>query len=461
MPSAGPLDVLVVGEHRRDVVRILSREGIRAECSPGIFAAISSLREEGARLVVLGHDDVEGHSTNPVQAIREAKDRTRVLLLHPETMRDDPDRLDRIGADGTLVEPWDHEDLLERVAGLLPDGEPRLVAAGAPANDLTAEELLRQIHRAARDLPVLRTLLVEGLGRLVGAGRASLMLHQPASRALFLAEGYELPGTVQRGLRVKVGSGVAGRVAERARPVAIEDIDRSEFSTLARGAQYESRSFLAVPLVADARVLGVLSFTNRRDGRPYSQADLEAILPVVDTAAAVMRNALLIRRLRAASMLDKLTGLYNRRFFDRARRKELKRARRYGHPLSLLLLDADRFKSINDALGHPAGDQALRALAGVLREVFRETDILCRYGGDEFAVLMPETGRDRARQAADRLRRALASARIPGEDEVPGGKLSVSCGLATFPDDASEAEDLLPRADRELYEQKKGRPESE
>jgi diguanylate cyclase (GGDEF)-like protein len=453
-----PLDVLVVGEHRREVARSLAEEGLRAEARPGIFPALALLRLRGAKVVVLGHEQIEGHSANPIDEIRASGGAARVLLLLPENRRDDEEWVGSVGADDGLVEPCYTELLLRHVRDLMADvGEQTWHRPPAPVTHPTPEELLRQIHRAARDLPVLRTVLVQGLGRLTMARRASLMLHRPSSRDLFLAEGSGLPEEVQRGLRVKVGAGVVGRVAERARPVAIADIDSTEFRDVASPARYATGSFLSVPLVADARVLGVLSFADRVDGTPFSRAHLDAILPIVDTAAAVIRNALLIRRLRAASMLDRLTGLYNRRYFERARKKELKRARRYEHPLSLLLVDADRFKHINDAEGHPTGDEALRALAATLREVFRATDILCRYGGDEFAVLMPETDGERARQAVERLHAALRQTHIPGEEHVPGGKLGVSCGIATFPHDAPEPGELVEIADRELYDEKKRR----
>jgi len=453
--ATDPVDVLVIGERRRALARTLADGGLVVEASAGVFPALSILRERPARLAVLGVEELDEHDANPIEAIRASGAVRSVLLIHPESQAIDPDALAASGADEALPEPFFPQILLRCVRDLISTHGGN-GSASSPSLDEgpAAAEVLRQIHRAARDLPVLRTVLLQNLGQMTGAARASLMIHRPSSRELFLAEGAGLPPDVTVGLRQKVGRGIAGRVAERARPVVVPDIDASEFRHMARHEGYVSRSFLSVPLVADARVLGVLSFADRRDGRPYTSRDLDAILPIVDTAAAVVRNAVLIRRLRSASMLDPLTGLLNRRYFDRARQREVKRARRYDHPLSLALIDADRFKEINDAEGHPAGDETLRAIAAILKDVFRETDVICRYGGDEFAVLMPETDRKRCDQAVARLTEKLRTTPIPGESHVPGGKLGVSCGTATFPEDAGSAEDLVTVADGRLYEVK-------
>jgi diguanylate cyclase (GGDEF)-like protein len=304
-------------------------------------------------------------------------------------------------------------------------------------------------------------VLVRSVSLLTGARRASLLVHRPSAGDLYLAESAGLPDVARIGTRIGIGDGVVGRVAERARPVVVEEIASSEFGIVARSEDYATGSFLCAPLVADARVLGVLCLSDRADGSPFTQHDLESILPITDLAAGIIQTALMIRRLRAASLLDPLTGLYNRRYYERARKKEFKRARRYDRPLSLVLVDADRFKCINDAEGHPAGDEALRALGRTLKDVFRETDIVCRHGGDEFAILMPETDRDRAAQAVERLHAALAKTDIPGERHVPGGKFRVSCGMGTYPMDAETPDDLVRVADRNLYADKQRNHEAE
>ncbi|MGH2349172.1 MAG: GGDEF domain-containing protein [bacterium] len=153
------------------------------------------------------------------------------------------------------------------------------------------------------------------------------------------------------------------------------------------------------------------------------------------------------RQLRELAIRDPLTGVFNRRYFREVYASEIKRARRTGEPLSIAMLDLDGFKNLNDTRGHLAGDAVLVSFAEVLRNSMRSVDILARYGGDEFVILMPSTSEDHARRAIQRLRANLAAWSPPHTPTA----LNVSIGLATL-DDAGEA---LEQADRLMYESKK------
>ncbi len=155
-----------------------------------------------------------------------------------------------------------------------------------------------------------------------------------------------------------------------------------------------------------------------------------------------------LERLRALAIRDGLTGLFSRRHFDTRLAREQQRARRYGRSLSLLLVDIDRFKDVNDRFGHPVGDRVLQVIAGLIGGHTRETDLPVRYGGDELAVLLPDTDLDGARSAAEKLR-GLVAAR-DWSDIAAGLSVTISGGVAAW----SEAADLLGAADRALYEAK-------
>src|SRR5438067_1116813 len=155
------------------------------------------------------------------------------------------------------------------------------------------------------------------------------------------------------------------------------------------------------------------------------------------------------RELERLSVTDDLTGLYNRRYLMDALANEMRRSRRLDHPCALLMADVDHFKEYNDAYGHLAGDEALRRIAGILRDTTRDVDCAARYGGEEFVVLLPETRAAGAIETAQRFRASLAT------DELVGGKLSVSIGVAQFPEDGDAPEGLLARADAALYRAKR------
>jgi len=160
--------------------------------------------------------------------------------------------------------------------------------------------------------------------------------------------------------------------------------------------------------------------------------------------------------LRRLATSDGLTGVYNHRYFQDRLRQEVKAAKRYGQPTSLLLIDVDHFKTYNDTLGHPQGDTLLREVSSLLLGMVREVDLVARYGGDEFAIAMPQAEKGSATILAERLRKHLASAPFVEAATLPEHTLTISIGVACFPEDGATASELISSADRALYRAKRG-----
>ena len=160
------------------------------------------------------------------------------------------------------------------------------------------------------------------------------------------------------------------------------------------------------------------------------------------------------RKLREMVVRDGLTGLHDHRFFQDTLTTEVARAKRHRRVFSLLFLDVDYFKRYNDVNGHLAGDEVLKGLAQIFREGLRATSTIARYGGEEFVILLPETGKDGAMKAAENIRQRVADHPFPGEESQPSGNLTISIGVATFPEDGTERSALIQSADRALYRAK-------
>ncbi len=214
------------------------------------------------------------------------------------------------------------------------------------------------------------------------------------------------------------------------------------------------RTLLLLPLVAGGTVIGLAELAMRSRTRAFTPSELDYCLTLANHAAAVLENAMLLDRLKRAADVDQLTGLANHRRLQERLAQEVARASRTGQPLGVALLDLDGFKLINDRHGHAAGDQVLHELAATLRLSVRTNDVVARYGGDEFVVLMPDTTARDARVTAQRLLAALAerSFRLADGSDVAVG---ASIGLAIYPDDGVTPGELLAASDRAMYTAKR------
>jgi diguanylate cyclase (GGDEF)-like protein len=253
-------------------------------------------------------------------------------------------------------------------------------------------------------------------------------------------------------LTLRAGEGAAGRVVQRRRALRLGQaaLARIPGEVFDRRAGVRTRSYLGAPLVSRGRVIGAVELRNLRGGGEFSAEDQRALLGLVEPAAIVLDNAMLFRRSQELSVTDDLTKLFNSRYLNDTLAREIKRARRYGARVSLIFLDLDGFKTVNDLHGHLVGSRTLIEVGQVLREAVREIDVVSRYGGDEFTVVLPQTGPEGAYVIAERIRQAIA-ARVFMERSGLRVHLTASLGVASFPSPCDSAEELIQAADRAMY----------
>src|SRR5437588_3458978 len=233
------------------------------------------------------------------------------------------------------------------------------------------------------------------------------------------------------------------RLGERCDVIVQEGEDAVE-------SQTEQLPFAVVPLVFHERLMGALQVTTADRARVWHENEILLLRTVANQVAVAVNHAALFAQIQQQALTDSLTGCYNRRSFEMQLDKDIQMAKRLNQPLSLIMLDLDRFKHLNDTAGHDAGDEALRLLANCFRQELRAVDSAARFGGDEFALILPQAYADGAMVVAERLRERIEKINVPGF-----GNITSSIGIATFPFHANSRAELFRAADDALYAAKR------
>ncbi|MCL5005532.1 MAG: diguanylate cyclase [Acidobacteria bacterium] len=234
----------------------------------------------------------------------------------------------------------------------------------------------------------------------------------------------------------------------RVNDVTLEPLCPGKFALPGEGSYY------CGPLIAGGIIIGAVRLEGARDfWTPERESLLESYL---SGAASVLSNLRLLQTMREQANIDPLTGLYNRRFCEDYARKLMAMARRKDTPLGFIMMDLDHFKSFNDIYGHEVGDRILRHFAKTVTQAMRETNLTARIGGEEFVVLLPDTGPKACQMVAERIRKAVAHMTVPSGTDKPLPQITVSLGVAVYPSHGTSLEEVLQASDRALYESKRG-----
>ncbi|MBI5887410.1 MAG: sensor domain-containing diguanylate cyclase [Deltaproteobacteria bacterium] len=341
---------------------------------------------------------------------------------------------------------------------------PRKLTTAKPAKPAEpVEPAYRHLHLAtfneigkaltsSLDLKEILKVVMENISTLMQPKNWSLLLvdddRDELRFEIIVGEGAEK----LKDLRLKIGEGIAGWVAREKKPLLVPDVDKDpRFSRKGDEiSNFKTQSIICVPLVTRGKCLGVIELINKVQHDNFSEDDLLLLTTLADYSAIAIENAMFFKKVEELTITDDLTKLYNSRFMHNRLEYEVERARRSEHQISLVFMDLDHFKEINDNFGHLCGSRVLKAAAKLIRDMIRSTDMACRYGGDEFLILMPETAKDNAILAAEKLRAALKKHIFLTEEGI-NAQLSGSFGVASFPDDASDKDDLIHKADNAMY----------
>ena len=288
--------------------------------------------------------------------------------------------------------------------------------------------------------------VLELIGHALGYGHAVVLLHDPRREMLVFkaSRGREI-GHAGMEMDEHSSKGVTVRAFRSSKPVLVRDTRR--YAGFVEGL-WPALSELAMPLLAGGHCVGILDLESPKVAA-FALSDVRLLTPFASGLALLIDNQQKTKQLREQATHDGLTGFFNRRMMDEMVSRELQRAARYHRDMSLAMLDVDGFKAVNDTLGHDEGDRLLRAFAGCIRKIARASDLLYRYGGDEFLILLPETTSEQADEILKRLDGALCP-----ELTTTLGRVTFSAGIASYVSDAS-AKDLVKLADDRLYQSKR------
>lgn len=338
----------------------------------------------------------------------------------------------------------------ERVSAAFRSARP------SPAGLRRVSHRLSQCLARTHGVGPVCTAIADAMATAVRARTAAVAIVDPLDRRLSIKATHGYPLMLVEHLQIEAGEGILGAVLQAGRVVRPSNA-REATRTDRRRPRYRTDSYIALPLLAGAEVLGVVSVADRVDDEPFTRSDLSALGALAAPAALALARERAAARAEAyahAAAIDPLSALFNRRYFHVRLEEELQRSRRHEIPLALLMIDIDDFKTVNDSYGHLAGDLVIKETAEIVRRAVRVFDVCTRFGGEEFAVIMPASGEEAALAVAERVRSRVATYRAP-ERPLEDLRVSVSIGVALAADGAT-ARDLIERADAALYAAKRG-----
>jgi diguanylate cyclase (GGDEF)-like protein len=316
--------------------------------------------------------------------------------------------------------------------------------------------LVAAIDRIGRTLDAaqLCDTIVNEMTQLVGAEQGSLMMLDEEQRALVIKAIAGVNRKIVEQIRIRPGDGIAGKVFATGIPLVVADLETDGRVHREKRPRYKTKAFASLPMKLDGRTIGVLNLADKLSGAAFAEEEITMISTLAICASVAIERAEFLQQteeLKRISVTDGLTGFLNRRYFHERLIEEIERAKRHDTVLSLAIMDLDDFKKLNDTYGHQAGDEALKAIAHCVHGSIRTIDVAARYGGEEFTLILPQTSKLEARRIAKRICEEVAAMRISHPILDNYERLTISIGLAAYPDDANTPEGLIRCADTALY----------
>lgn len=476
--------ILLVDDHQfihEIVTKILEYNGFSVTHAYDGEEALQSLEKDKPDLIVMDQMMPKMDGITCTKKIRKKYSNLELPILFL-TAKADKDTLVEVlntGADDYITKPFEKEELLARVnahlriKNLQEDLMAKTVEldeAGIKIKDLN-EQLLtanKKLRKRLYDLhnlfevsikflsklnfeEVVKTSLLTIIG-LLGVKFVSLGTKTDTNLDIEILETKGIEKNKKLELNIPVDDELIQYIISLRTPVVIDKTLEIK-SPLVKKLK-ENNVYILTPLIFQGDLLGIMILGEFLHEVEVDDSIKELLGILSNLISVALVNANLYDKVKSLSYKDGMTGLHNYRYFEIRMKEEFSRAQRMNSPLSLIILDVDHFKNYNDNLGHLAGDEVLRILARLLNDSLRKNDIPVRYGGEEFAIILPGISKENAYNVANRIRKIVEKAPFPDEYVQPMKRITISVGVATFPDDADNLIELIDKADSALYSAK-------
>ncbi len=332
------------------------------------------------------------------------------------------------------------------------------------ASEAEIVELKRQVERlslfhdvgkalaSTLDLQKVLQTIMEKISDLLQPDAWSLLMLDEKAQELYFEIAIGAGADKLKDLRLKIGEGIAGWVAQHGEPVLVDEVEKDprftpRFDEL---TQTDTRSVVAVPIKGREKVLGVIELVNYLGKGSFRNDDIPILKNLADYAAIAIENARYVQRIHELTITDDCTSLYNARHLSFVLDAEIYRSTRYNYEFSVIFIDLDRFKQVNDTHGHLVGSKLLWMIGEIIKGNLRMIDYAFRYGGDEFVVLLPQTSKESSLVVVRRIK-DLLNAKSFFEEEGLNIRLTASFGVSCFPTDGHTRKEILRQADEAMY----------
>jgi len=325
-------------------------------------------------------------------------------------------------------------------------------------------ELKRQVERlslfhevgkalaSTLDLQKILQTIMEKISDLLQPDNWSLLMLDEATQELYFEIAIGSGADKLKDVRLKLGEGIAGWVAQQGAPVLIEDVRNDPRFTpkIDELTQADTQSVVCVPVKGREKILGVIELVNFVGKGSFRKDDIPILKNLADYAAIALENARYVQRIHELTITDDCTSLYNARHLNFVLDAEIYRSTRYGYEFSVIFIDLDYFKQVNDTYGHLVGSRLLGMIGDVIKSHLRMIDYAFRYGGDEFVVLLPQTSKWNTLAVVKRIK-DLMNSKVYFAEEGLNVRITASFGIASFPIDGRTRKEILRRADEAMY----------